>query len=57
MFLEPKDEDEQPARKIRRKKYVPPPFNGQAYARGTHHADSADIGGTKVSEQQTGQLT
>lgn len=48
-----KTEDEGEPPKIRRKKYVPPPFNESAYASGVRHADSADIGGARVGGSRT----
>jgi hypothetical protein len=58
LFREEEEEFvEQPQPKRRQKKYVPPPFNHDAYAAGARHADTADIGGNKMPNQKTGQLT
>jgi Protein of unknown function (DUF2786) len=57
LFPEPKPEaenDEPPKkeRKQRERKYVPPSFNEAAYAAGARHADTADLGGNKVSNKK-----
>lgn len=40
----------------RTRKYQPLPFNSEAYGRGTRHADTADLDGSKVSAPQRPQI-
>jgi hypothetical protein len=53
--IEPSPEDSKPPRKVRQRKYVPPPFNAQAYGTGVRHANTADLG-TGVGGAQAKQI-
>lgn len=37
-------------RKVRQRKYVPPPFSAAGYSAGVQHANKADLGSTKMGE-------